>query len=103
MNGGIILNKTETKIHYKLYKAGRRWLVAGITVAGIGLGVALPKASANAATATPTTEQTNSTAAIINNAATTTASSAASSAATTSTAVNNIEIPYIIPKRPKTV
>ncbi|WP_179393922.1 lectin-like domain-containing protein [Lacticaseibacillus absianus] len=32
--------RQESKLHYKLYKAGRQWLVAGIAVAGLGVGLA---------------------------------------------------------------
>jgi len=35
------LNKMEPegKTHYKLYKSGRRWVTAGITVFSVGIGL----------------------------------------------------------------
>lgn len=37
------LNKMEPegKTHYKLYKSGRRWVTAGITVFSVGIGLTL--------------------------------------------------------------
>ncbi|MFC6170698.1 KxYKxGKxW signal peptide domain-containing protein [Loigolactobacillus jiayinensis] len=40
----------QAKLRFKLYKSGKMWLVAGITIIGIGLSVALPSAKVNAAT-----------------------------------------------------
>lgn len=39
------LNKMglEGKTHYKLYKSGRNWIAAGITVFSVGMGLAFSK------------------------------------------------------------
>lgn len=31
------MEKGETKVHFKLYKAGRQWLVASIAIVGLGV------------------------------------------------------------------
>ncbi|PIO88190.1 hypothetical protein B8A32_03745 [Loigolactobacillus backii] len=83
--------ESERKVHFKLYKAGKKWLAAGIIMGGIGLATTV---SANAAT-TPATDAT----AVTSAAPTSTApastatsvapSSAASQAATTPKAAAN--------------
>ncbi|VDG19899.1 mucus-binding protein [Lactobacillus plantarum] [Lactiplantibacillus mudanjiangensis] len=51
----------EGKTHYKLYKSGKRWITAGITVFSIGLGLTFSQVEqANAATGTSTDETENS-------------------------------------------
>ncbi|BDR59704.1 KxYKxGKxW signal peptide domain-containing protein [Xylocopilactobacillus apicola] len=40
----------DEKVHYKMYKSGKSWVVAGITAFGLCLAVGLPTASVNAAT-----------------------------------------------------
>ena len=51
----------EGKTHYKLYKSGKRWITAGITVFSIGLGLTFSQVEqANAATSTSTDEAENS-------------------------------------------
>ncbi|WP_054666539.1 lectin-like domain-containing protein, partial [Lacticaseibacillus camelliae] len=33
------MNNREIKVHFKMYKAGRQWLVAGIAAFGLGIGI----------------------------------------------------------------
>ncbi|WEE37301.1 mucin-binding protein [Lactiplantibacillus paraplantarum] len=52
----------ESKSHYKLYKSGRRWVAAGITVFSVGVGLTFSQVEqAKAATDTSTDEAENST------------------------------------------
>ncbi|MDV0430933.1 KxYKxGKxW signal peptide domain-containing protein, partial [Lactiplantibacillus sp. DA1] len=52
----------ESKSHYKLYKSGRRWVAAGITVFSVGVGLTFSQVEqAKAATDTSTDETENST------------------------------------------
>ncbi|WP_261810054.1 MucBP domain-containing protein [Levilactobacillus humaensis] len=55
------LNVSETKEHYKSYKAGKRWVYACLTVAALGLGTLGVTTTANAATTSdPAVETTQS-------------------------------------------
>ena len=57
------LNKMEPegKTHYKLYKSGRRWVTAGITVFSVGIGLTFSQVGqAKAATNSDTDETENS-------------------------------------------
>ncbi|WP_175265172.1 KxYKxGKxW signal peptide domain-containing protein [Lacticaseibacillus nasuensis] len=49
------------KTHYKMYKAGRRWLFAAITVASIGIGISAGHTVSVAAAETPSTQETTAT------------------------------------------
>ncbi|MEQ6218961.1 KxYKxGKxW signal peptide domain-containing protein [Levilactobacillus brevis] len=53
--------KPEGKTHYKLYKSGRRWITAGITVFSVGIGLTFSQVGqAKAATNSDTDETENS-------------------------------------------
>jgi len=49
----------ETKTHFKSYKAGKRWVFAGITVLAVSLGLAGVDVTANAATVDGNTDSQN--------------------------------------------
>ncbi|PIO83076.1 hypothetical protein BSQ39_05550 [Loigolactobacillus backii] len=104
-----VVYKEEKKLHYKLYKAGKHWLVAGITTAAIGLSFGVThvaaatttpqatnatEATASATSATATTNLTATSTAAADStassaAADTTTSSAASSATVAATTVSS--------------
>ncbi|WP_260254518.1 mucin-binding protein [Levilactobacillus brevis] len=53
--------KSEGKTHYKLYKSGRRWVIAGITAFSVGIGLTFSQVGqAKAATNSDTDETENS-------------------------------------------
>lgn len=55
-NRGIINQEDVTAKHYKMYKAGKRWMIAGLTVAAFGVGSQLSTVTDASADTTPTTQ-----------------------------------------------
>ncbi|WP_123830917.1 mucin-binding protein [Levilactobacillus brevis] len=85
------LNKMEPegKTHYKLYKSGRRWVTAGITVFSVGIGLTLSQVGQAKAATNSDTDETENSATVSSNSPTETKNAVvlkSSSAAATSTA-----------------
>ncbi|MEY2375692.1 KxYKxGKxW signal peptide domain-containing protein [Lentilactobacillus buchneri] len=55
-NRGIINQEDVTAKHYKMYKAGKRWMIAGLTVAAFGVGSQLSTVTDASADTTPTAQ-----------------------------------------------
>ncbi|WP_169790345.1 lectin-like domain-containing protein, partial [Liquorilactobacillus mali] len=75
------------KIHYKMYKAGKRWLFAGIIVVSFGLGssVAVTKVNADSTSTTDATASDNTSVAGTSQASTSTSGASSSSETAKST------------------
>ncbi|WP_056990391.1 lectin-like domain-containing protein [Liquorilactobacillus mali] len=75
------------KIHYKMYKAGKRWLFAGIIVVSFGLGssVAVTKVNADSTSTTGATASDNTSVAGTSQASTSTSGASSSSETAKST------------------
>ncbi|WP_461240499.1 KxYKxGKxW signal peptide domain-containing protein [Paucilactobacillus sp. N302-9] len=56
-NRKLALRNESTSLHYRMYKAGKFWLYAGIATFSLGAGIAFSNVAAHADT-TPTTTQT---------------------------------------------
>ncbi|KIO94911.1 cell surface protein precursor [Levilactobacillus brevis] len=87
------LNKMEPegKTHYKLYKSGRRWVTAGITVFSVGIGLTFSQVGQAKAATNSDTDETDNSATVSSNSPTETKNAVvlkSSSAAATSTAVS---------------
>lgn len=54
---GIINKETVPAKHFKMYKAGKRWMIAGLTVAAIGVGSQLNAVNEVSADATPVSQK----------------------------------------------
>ena len=85
------LNKMEPegKTHYKLYKSGRRWVTAGITVFSVGIGLTLSQVGQAKAATNSDTDETENSATVSSSSPTETKNAVvlkSSSAAATSTA-----------------
>ncbi len=85
------LNKMEPegKTHYKLYKSGRRWVTAGITVFSVGIGLTFSQVGQVKAATNSDTDETENSATVSSSSPTETKNAVvlkSSSAAATSTA-----------------
>ncbi|WP_125979774.1 KxYKxGKxW signal peptide domain-containing protein [Loigolactobacillus iwatensis] len=79
-------SQLDTKQHYKMYKAGKRWLVAGISVVALGSFLAVDQVNAATTDTTAATVSTTSTAADTLQQATTVLPATKSTAISASTA-----------------
>ncbi|KIO98293.1 phosphate ABC transporter permease [Levilactobacillus brevis] len=91
------LNKMEPegKTHYKLYKSGRRWVTAGITVFSVGIGLTFSQVGQAKAATNSDTDETENSATVSSNSPTETKNAVvlkSSSAAATSTAAAAVSV-----------
>lgn len=87
------LNKMglEGKTHYKLYKSGRNWIAAGITVFSVGMGLAFSQTDQVQAATNTSADEIENSATVSSSSPTETKNTVvlnASSAAATSTAAS---------------
>lgn len=84
-NRGLVQANSEKKTHYKMYKVGRNWLVAGVAIIGVGFSTTV-KADDTTTASDQVTAVTESSSSATSDAAT---SSAADSTATSSSAATS--------------
>ncbi|MGX6422914.1 mucin-binding protein [Levilactobacillus brevis] len=85
----------EGKTHYKLYKSGRRWVTAGITVFSVGIGLTFSQVGQAKAATNSDTDETENSATVSSNSPTETKNAVvlkSSSAAATSTAAAAVSV-----------
>lgn len=75
------MNEEDAKLHFKMYKAGRKWLIAGVAAFGVGVAITqinAPEVLADTTTLTSSATVTSGEPAATNSTVTDTTESAAS-------------------------